>query len=378
MDKTVKIYLDNAATTPIASEVIEVMTAVTTRHFGNPSSTHSVGRDARAVVESARRSIAKYIHAEPKSILFTSGGTEANNSAIQCAVRDLGVKRIITSPIEHHAVLHAVEQLKGIPVDYVRLSPTGQVDADHLETLLAATTDKTLVSLMHANNEIGTLLDIQATSKLCKQYRAYFQSDTVQTMGHYPINSRELEVDFMTCSAHKFHGPKGVGFMYIHPKHVISPWMQGGSQERGLRGGTENVVGIAGLAKALELAHQEMEKRTAHIQRLKTTMITALKQRIPGVGFNGEIDPKNSLYTVLNVHFPAFERQSMLLFLLDLEGIACSGGSACTSGSALGSHVLKGIRSDMSRSSIRFSLSHYTTAAEIEATLDAVEKIVTS
>lgn len=370
-----RVYLDNAATTPMAPEVIEVMTQVMKNNFGNPSSQHGFGRESKAIIEHARRSIAQLIQAEPKEIIFTSGGTEADNMAISGAVNDLGVTRIISSSIEHHAVGHSIDACKNVRFDVVKLSPTGVVDLGHLEELLKSG-EKTLVSLMHANNEIGTLLDVKAVSKLCRQYGAYFHSDTVQTMGHYPIHVKEMDVDFITCAAHKFHGPKGVGFLYINKNLKLTPIIQGGSQERGLRGGTENLIGIAGLAKALELANHDIEEHQNYVQGLKTYMINELRKRIPGVEFHGEIEPSKSLYTVLNVKFPDFENKSMLLFLLDLDGVACSGGSACTSGASTGSHVLRGINADNNRPNVRFSFSRYTTKDEINIALEKVEKIV--
>ncbi|MBD3636854.1 MAG: cysteine desulfurase [Crocinitomicaceae bacterium] len=370
-----KVYLDNAATTPMAPEVIERMVDVMKNHYGNPSSIHGFGRDAKAVIEIARREVGKLINAEPKEIVFTSGGTEADNMAITCAVKDLSVTRIISSPIEHHAVVHSIENMNGVKLEHVRLSQTGVVDLAHLEELLDSD-EKTLVTLMHANNEIGTLLDIKAVSKLCKKYNALFHSDTVQTMGHYKIDVKEIDADFITCGAHKFHGPKGVGFLYVNKEINLSPLIQGGSQERGLRGGTENITGIAGLAEALKLANSDIEEHISHVQGLKTYMIAELKKKVPGVEFHGETDPEKSLYTVLNVCFPDFENKSMLLFLLDLDGIACSGGSACTSGSNTGSHVLRGIKADTNRPNARFSFSRYTTKKEVDYALSVIEKVV--
>lgn len=370
-----KVYLDNAATTPMAPEVIKEITDVMENHYGNPSSTHAFGRDAKGVIEVARRKIAKLIQAESKEIIFTSGGTEADNMAIRCAVDDLGVTRIISSCTEHHAVGHCLEGEQSFKVDYVNLKTTGEVDLAHLEELLNQP-GKTLVSLMHANNEIGTLLNYQQVAKLCKQYKALFHSDTVQTMGHYKIDVNEFGADFLTCSAHKFHGPKGIGFLYVNKDLKISPIIHGGAQERGMRGGTENIIGIVGLAKALELANENILDHQKHVQNLKSYMIDELKSRIPNVHFHGEIDPNKSLYTVLNVCFPPFENKSMLLFLLDLAGIACSGGSACTSGASTGSHVLRGIKADTNRPNARFSFSRYTTKEEIDYTLSKVEEIV--
>lgn len=369
-----KVYLDNAATTPMAPEVIERMAEVMRNHYGNPSSIHGFGRDAKAVIEIARREVAKLINAEPKEVIFTSGGTEADNMAILCAVKDFGVTRIISSVIEHHAVVHTTEHA-GVKIDWVDVSETGMVDLIHLEKLLQSG-EKTIVSLMHANNEIGTLLDLKVVSALCKKYDAYFHSDTVQTFGHYTIDAQDLGVDFMTCAAHKFHGPKGVGFLYVNKRLSISPVMQGGSQERGLRGGTENITGIAGLAEALKLANTDIESHQKHVQELKTYMMNAIIEKVPDVQFHGETDPENSLYTVLNVCFPDFENKSMLLFLMDIEGVACSGGSACSSGSNTGSHVLRGIKSDSNRPNVRFSFSRYTTKAEIDYALSVIEKVV--
>ncbi|MBN4082090.1 cysteine desulfurase [bacterium AH-315-B15] len=370
-----KVYLDNAATTPMASEVIDEMAAVMKEHFGNPSSIHSFGRTAKGVIEVARRKIAAMINAEPKELIFTSGGTEADNMAIMCAVKDLGVRRIISSKIEHHAVFHTVEQLDGVEIEWVRLSDTGMVDLDHLKELLSSG-PKTMVSFMHANNEIATLLPHLEVSALCKEFGAVFHSDTVQTMGHHTIDAKTYGADFMTCSAHKFHGPKGIGFLWVSKDLKISPMIQGGAQERGLRGGTENIIGIAGLAKALELSLENIQSHIDHVQGLKTYMINELKSRIEGVEFHGEIEPSKSLYTVLNVCFPEFENKSMLLFLLDLDGVACSGGSACTAGSSTGSHVLQGINANMNRPNARFSFSRYTTKEEIDYALEVVEKVV--
>lgn len=369
-----KVYLDNAATTPMAPEVIDVMAKVMTENYGNPSSIHSFGRDAKAIIEISRREVAKMINAEPKEIIFTSGGTEADNMAILCAVKDFGVNHIISSSIEHHAVGHTIEQV-GVKTTWLNVSETGQIDFAQLEGLLQSD-DKILVSLMHANNEIGTLLDVKKVAELCKKNGAYFHSDTVQTMGHYKIDVQDLGADFITCAAHKFHGPKGVGFLYVNKRLSVSPLIQGGSQERGLRGGTENITGIAGLAKALALANSDIEGHINQVQGLKTYMMEQLSNLIPDVHFHGETDPEKSLYTVLNVCFPDFENKSMLLFLLDIDGVACSGGSACTSGSNTGSHVLRGIKADPNRPNARFSFSRYTTKAEIDYALSIIEKVV--
>ena len=362
-----KIYLDNAATTPLDQEVLDAMLPVMKEQFGNPSSIHGFGRQTRALIENARKAVAKLLNASPSEIFFTSGGTEADNMAICCTISDLGLKHAITSRIEHHAVIHTLEALEKagkIKLSFVNLTKNGHVDLNHLEELLK-TNDRTLVSLMHANNEIGNLLPIKQVGEICKKYNAIFHSDTVQTMGHYEINLQDINIHFVTCAAHKFHGPKGVGFIYINSATKISPFIHGGSQERNMRGGTENLYGIVGLAKALEIAHRDMKEHQQHIQGLKTYMIEQLKKNISGIEFNGDAE-KNSLYTVLNVLFPPSENAEMLLFNLDISGIAASGGSACTSGSNQGSHVLKNIKSDMNRPSVRFSFSKYNKKEEID------------
>ncbi len=371
------VYLDNAATTPIAPEVVEAMIPVLTEGFGNPSSTHSFGRNTKALIETSRRSVAKHLNCQPSEIIFTSGGTEADNMAICSAVNLGGVTRIITTKIEHHAVGHTVESLlksKGIKVDYVKIDNKGNVDLKNLEDLLSSG-EKTLVSLMHANNEIATLLPIKKVSEICRKYDALFHSDTVQTMAHYAFDLSELDIDFITCAAHKFHGPKGIGFLYVNKKTKVESLIHGGAQERGLRGGTENVYGIVGLAKAMDLAYEDVEGHQKHVQALKTYMIDELKSLFPDVAFHGEIDPEKSLYTVLNVCFPRTDKAGMLLFTLDLKGIAVSGGSACSSGAAVGSHVLTGIDADMTRPNVRFSFSRYTTKEEIDFALEQIKSV---
>jgi cysteine desulfurase len=376
-----KVYLDNAATTPMAKEVIDVMTDVMVNNYGNPSSTHAMGRASKSVIENARRSVAKLINAEPKEIIFTSGGTEADNMAILCAVRDLGVKHIISSPIEHHAVEHSLDtanECSSCKISHVNLDANGNVDLAHLEELLKASTQKTLVSLMHANNEIGTLLPVKKVSQICKRYSAYFHSDTVQTLGHYSIDVKDLGVDFIACAAHKFHGPKGVGFLYKSKDVILKPLIEGGSQERGLRGGTENLTGIAGLAKALELANDNIQEHIDHVQGLKSYMLAEVQSKVEGVEVNGESDPNKSLYTVLNLLFPNFDKQDMLLFMMDLEGVNCSGGSACTAGANAGSHVLRGIKADTTRPNIRFSFSRYSTKADVDYAIKSIVKVINS
>jgi len=373
-----QVYLDNAATTPIDPQVIEVMHQTMKDCFGNPSSTHALGRKAKAVMETARRTIASLLGCTPAELVFTSGGTEADNLAIYSAVHKMNVKHIITSPTEHHAVLHSVQALEKcqkVSVSYVKINEKGQVDLDHLCELLEQTESTTLVSLMHANNEIGTLLPIEKVSLLCRKYKALFHSDTVQTMGHYPFNLKELDIDFITCAAHKFHGPKGIGFLYCNKNTQIEPIIHGGSQERERRGGTENIYGIAGLEKAMQLAYNDLDAHQKSVQELKSFMIAKLMEHIPEVKFNGTIDFDDSLYTVLNVQFPVNEQSSMLLFTLDLQGIAASSGSACSAGADTGSHVLKAILADTSKPNIRFSFSRMTTKNEIDYTIQQLSSI---
>lgn len=372
------VYLDNAATTPMAKEVIEVMTSAMEDSFGNPSSTHTFGRKSKALLENSRRTIARLLNCEPSEIIFTSGGTEADNMAINSSVNLLGVTRIITTPIEHHAVVHTVEALEKegkAEVIFVKTDACGIIDLNHLEELLSDPSKKTLVSLMHANNEIGTLLPLKKVNDLCKKYNALFHSDTVQTMGHYSFDLKELEIDFITCAAHKFHGPKGAGFLYCSKKAKVGNLIHGGSQERGLRGGTENIYGIVGLSKAMELAYHDLEEHQSHVQGLKNHMITRLREELPDVGFHGATEPEKSLYTVLNVKLPVTEKSGMLLFTLDLKGVAASGGSACTSGANKGSHVLTGIEADLSRPNVRFSFSRYTTKEEIDYAIEKIAEI---
>jgi cysteine desulfurase len=368
-----KVYLDNAATTPIDKDVVAAMVPVLEKQFGNPSSIHGYGREARTVIENARKTVAKYLNVSPSEIFFTSGGTEANNTAITCTIRDLGIKHAITSPIEHHAVLHTLEEhakLGNIKLSYVELDEKGKVKLDHLEELLK-NNPRTFVSLMHANNELGNLLPIKKVGEICAKYDAIFHSDTVQTMGHYTFNLQDINVHFITCAAHKFHGPKGVGFLYINSKVKIHPFIFGGAQERNMRGGTENVYGIVGLAKALQIANEEMTEHQQYIKDLKDYMVEKLREGIPGVEFNGDT-LGNSLYTVLNVCLPPTDIAEMLLFNLDINGVAASGGSACSSGSEIGSHVLTALKVNPDRPSVRFSFSKYNTKEEIDY---AVEKL---
>ena len=371
-----RIYLDNAATTRIAPEVFEAMVPYMSEFYGNPSSIHAFGRRTRAGIEQARRTVAKLLNCAPGEIIFTSGGTEADNMAIRCAVRDLGVRTIISSPIEHHAVELTVNDLNDCgdaKAIMVRLNADGSVDLDHLEELLK-TNEHVLVSLMHANNEIGTRNDLVAIGNLCRKHGAIFHSDTVQTMAHYRFDLEKLPVDLITASAHKFHGPKGIGFLYMRSGVGLKTMIHGGAQERNMRGGTENLHGIVGLAKAMEIAYRDLDQHQKHIVDLKQRMMQRLRDEIPGVEFNGDVSGE-SLYTVLNVRFPDDGRAEMLLYNLDIEGIACSGGSACSSGSNKGSHVLAALYPEVKGANIRFSFSRYNTMEEVDRTVEALKRI---
>ncbi|MEA5256295.1 cysteine desulfurase family protein [Arcicella aquatica] len=368
-----RIYLDNAATTPMDKAVIEAMLPMMESNFGNPSSIHTHGREVRNTIERARKTIAGLLNTSPAEIFFTSGGTEADNTAIVRSIEDFGITHAITSPLEHHAVLHTLEYMakKGkIKLSYVELDTKGHVDLKHLEELLRDN-PKTLVSLMHGNNEIGNLLDLTVVGQLCEDYGAIFHSDTVQTMGHYRHDLQQMKIDFLVGAAHKFHGPKGVGFLYINAKSKITPFIHGGSQERNMRGGTENVYGIVGLAKALEIAYAGMDEHRKHVETLKARMIARLSSELDDVEFNGDSDNLDkSLYTVLNVSFPPSEEADMFLFNLDINKISASGGSACTSGSDIGSHVLTALNVSPERPSVRFSFSKYNTIEEIDYVVD--------
>lgn len=363
-----KVYLDNAATTRLDEEVLKTMMPLFQEDFGNPSSIHAYGRKTRSAIETARKTVARLLNVTPAEIFFTSGGTEADNMAIVQTVETDQITHVISSPIEHHAVEHTIKVLEKagrIKASWVKIDQKGNVDLEHLEELLK-NNPRSLVSLMHANNEIGTLLPLKEVGELCEKYNAIFHSDTVQTMGHYKMDLKALKVHFVTCAAHKFHGPKGVGFLYINHEHKITPFIHGGAQERNMRGGTENVPGIVGLAKALEICFNEMEAHQAHIMGLKDYMRDQLISRIPGIEFNGETSHDKALYTVLNCRFPNHPDAEMILFNLDIMGVAASGGSACSSGSNQGSHVLRGLGIEMERPSVRFSFSKYTTREEID------------
>jgi cysteine desulfurase len=373
-----RIYFDNAATTPLDPQVLEVMMPYLTNHFGNPSSIYSYGRETRLAIENARKTVAKILNAHPAEIFFTSGGTESSNTAICAAIKDLGCQHIISSKIEHHATLHTVEHLGcggEVKVSYVDILPNGHVDMQHLETLLKESEEKTLVTLMHANNEIGNMIDIFAVGDLCKKYNAIFHSDTVQTVGHFPFDLRNTPVHFITGAGHKFHGPKGVGILYINENVKIKPLVHGGSQERNMRAGTENLYGIVGFAKALQMATDNYEADSKHINSLKLYMMEQVKQHIAGVTFNGDVLGR-SLYTVLSVSFPKTEKSEMLLFNLDINHICASGGSACTSGADAGSHVIRAINNNPNQVTVRFSFSKSNTKEEIDAVVEKLKDMI--
>lgn len=376
-----RIYLDNAATTQIHPEVIEVITNSMAQLYGNPSSMHQFGRSAKSAIERARRNIAKRFNVKASEIIFTAGGSEADNMILHNAVNNLGVKRIITSTIEHHAVLDTIIELcdchNEVEIVYVNLLEDGSIDIKHIEELFLKSNVKTLVSLMFVNNEIGNILDVKRISKLCKENNAIFHSDAVQAIGHYKLDLQELGIDFAVCSAHKFHGPKGVGFAYIKKGFGIKPMLTGGKQERGARAGTENVHSILGMEKALELVYENLDSDIEYILGLKKYFINKLQENFTEVKLNGNAtDYLNSGYSILNVRFPCVD--SMLLFNLDIKGIAVSGGSACQSGSAKGSHVLNAIlpKEEAMKSSVRFSLCTHNTKEEIDYVIDTLKGLI--
>jgi cysteine desulfurase len=371
------VYLDNAATTQMDDRVIEAMLPFMRGQFGNPSSVHSHGREVRTAIEKARKKVAELIHASPSEIFFTSGGTEADNTALVCGIESHSISHAITSPLEHHAVLHTLEMLakKGqVQLSLLDVNEQGEIDLQQLEELLKKN-PKSMISLMHGNNEIGNLNDLERIGSLARAYDAFFHSDTVQTMGHYAHDLSQLPVDALVAGAHKFHGPKGVGFLYVRKDKKIHPFIHGGAQERNMRGGTENVIGIIGLAKALEISLEELDAHRSHIEKIKGYFVEKLKQDIPGVAFNGcSADLDKSLYTVLNVSLPPSEsNRGMLLFHLDLEGISASGGSACSSGATVGSHVLRALHHPAERDAVRFSFSRFTTQEEVDYTLEKLK-----
>lgn len=373
-----RIYLDNAATTPLDKAVLDAMLPFMTEQFGNPSSIYSYGRENRLAIENARKMVARFLNVHPGEIFFTSGGTESNNTAILAAIRDLGCSHIISSPIEHHAVLHTVEhfQKEGkVSTAFVNLLPNGHIDLQDLESRLETAGKRTLVSLMHANNEIGNLLDIETVGLLCKKYNAIFHSDCVQTVGHYPVDLKAAGVHFISAAGHKFHGPKGIGILYISNEVKIHPMILGGGQERNMRAGTENLYGIVGFSKALELAMTSQETDSQYIQSLKSYMIKRLREEIRGVEFNGDAEGK-SLYTVLSVAFPKTERSEMLLFSLDMNEICASGGSACSSGADMGSHVIRALEKNKDSVTVRFSFSKYNQKEELDKVIEKLKELI--
>ena len=371
-----RIYLDNAATTPIDPVVVDEMFIWLRDFHGNPSSIHAEGRKVRAGIEEARKTVAHHLNASIGEIFFTSCGTESNNMALKCSVRDLDVARIISSPIEHHCILHPLDvlQKENVEVEMLNIDTQGHVDLVQLENLLKSSDKKTLVSLMHCNNEIGTLLPLKKVAQLCHQYDALFHSDTVQTIGHFPIDVQEIPMAFISGSAHKFHGPKGIGFIYINNNHRIYPYIDGGGQERNMRAGTENVYGIRGLAKALDMACNALDERRSYILGLRAELITRLQEEFQGIEFLGDLNQGH--HKVLSVSFPPHPKNDLLLLNLDMEGISASGGSACTSGAEVDSHVLNAIKVSPERKVIRFSFSHFNTLDEIETLINKLVKIL--
>ena len=373
-----RVYLDNAATTQIAPEVIDYMAELMKSDYANPSSIHHGGRKSRIIVENARKTVSNYLNTSPGNIFFTSGGTEADNMAIRRGILDNNISHAITSSISHKAVIYPLEELsdkKKIVLNYIKLDNNGKIDLIHLEDLLK-NNPRTFVSIMHANNEIGTIQPIIEIGDLCKKYNAIFHCDTVQTIAHYPIDLQKINVDFITGSAHKFHGPKGVGFIYISDNIDVEPFISGGSQERNMRAGTENDHAIAGLAKAMEFSYENMDNDKEYISQIKKHMINQLKLNINDVQFNANCtDFNNSLFKILSVSFPKISESEMLLFNLDIKGISCSGGSACSAGNMSGSHVLDVICKDDNRTGVRFSFSRYNTKEEIDYTVEKIKEI---
>ena len=377
-----KVYFDNAATTPIRNEVIELMTQSMTMTFGNPSSNHGFGRSAKSIIETARKSVAKHLNCEPQEIIFTSGGTESDNMILRCAVKDLKVKTIISSVLEHHAVLHPLDELEkeGVIIRYVDLDENGSPKLGHLKKLLEADDTIKLVSLMHINNEIGNILDLDLIGALCKANGAYFHTDAVQGIGHFAFDLKSQPIDFLAAAAHKFHGPKGIGFAFIRKNTKIDPFIVGGPQERGQRAGTESVHNIIGLQKAIEMAYENLDKERVYVLGLKKYFIAQIKKLFPTAHFNGLSENlEKSTYTLVNVAFPLVGSKAQLLdFHLDLKGIACSKGSACQSGAALGSHVLDNLKRPeevKKQSSLRFSFSSFNTLEEIDYVIDCLSEL---
>ena len=372
------VYFDNAATTPISKKVLDKMIPYMEDGFGNPSSIHKRGREIKSVIEKSRSKVADILSCEPGEIFFTSGGTEADNVFIINTVVEKKIDTIITSKVEHHAVLHCCDYLnktQNINIKYVSINDNGEVDLDDLEKI-TSNNKNSLVSLMHGNNEIGNINDLKTISKICEKNNVVFHSDTVQTVGHYAIDLNKINIQGIVGSAHKFHGPKGIGFLYLNNKHKISPFIHGGAQERNMRGGTENVYGIVGLSEALTLAYENMATHKEKIIALKSHMIESLKQKVKGVKFNGlSSDLDNSLYTVLNASIPNVDDQQMFLFNLDINNIAASAGSACSSGSDSGSHVLKEIKTEEGFVNVRFSFSKYNSIEEVDYVINKIVEI---
>ena len=373
-----RVYLDNAATTPIRKEVVDAMLPFLQDFFGNPSSTHAEGRKVRAAIEDARKMVAEVIGASIGEIFFTSGGTESNNMALKCAVRDLGVRLIITSPTEHHCILHTIESLQkahGVEVKYLDIDTVGRIDYAQLRSFLAAAQVPTMVSVMHGNNEIGTMIDLNEVATICSDSGAFFHSDTVQTVGHFPIDVSKTKMSFLSGAAHKIHGPKGVGFIYINGDNQVNPLIDGGGQERNMRGGTENVAGIIGLAHALQIAAQNLEQESIYVRRLRNRFLEQLQQLYPEIQLHGDFHGA-SLDTVCNVSFPKSEKSDLLVLLLDMAGICVSGGSACSSGAEKRSHVVEALRIESGRKNVRFSFSHMNTIDDVDLTISKMKEIL--
>ena len=372
-----RVYFDNAATTPMSQEVIDVMANLMKECYGNPSSIHKEGRESRTVIEKARKQIAELIGASIGEIFFTSGGTEANNMALKCSVRDLGVKRIISTKMEHHCNLHSFDEIQNsgqAEIVYLDVDNKGKINYVQLEDLLHSSDIKTLVCLMHCNNEIGTLIDLERVAAICGEYDALFHTDTVQTMGYFPIDVSKTRISFLAGGAHKFHGPKGVGFIYINGNNIIKPYINGGSQERNMRAGTENLYGIAGMAKALELTCTHREENVTYINDLRIYMKEQLQANFEDIQFNG--CQEHCHFKTLSVSFPQSPKSEVLLLHLDMQGICASGGSACSSGSEKGSHVLEAIGADPTRKSIRFSFSKYNTKEEVDFVIEKLKNLI--
>ncbi|MCO5231354.1 MAG: cysteine desulfurase [Chitinophagales bacterium] len=372
-----RIYLDNAATTAIDAEVFQTMLPYFTEFYGNPSSQHSIGRDVKSAIEEARKKIAQLINAHPGDIVFTSGGTESNNTILKGAVRDLGVRHIVISAVEHHCVLHTVEYLQqrgDIRLTVLPVDNLGRINIEELDKVLADSEEKTLVSIMHANNETGVMIDIEKVAQICQRHKALFHSDTVQTFAHYPLDVQSIPIDFLSAAAHKFHGPKGVGFFYMKKSSKINSHIHGGGQERGWRAGTENVAGIIGMAKAAELSYEHLEEERAQIKLLKAYLIQEIQKAIPDIRFNGAIDD-TSLYRVVSLSLPPHPMGSLLLFQLDMQGICVSGGSACSSGASVGSHVMSAMNVPTDRTPLRCSFSKYNTESEVDVLVEALRNL---